>query len=267
MPHYLSVKYDRYFCKPNSIQYSLINNDLIAISNSISLMLYLIPTVLAPETSQSVLSPQIKEVVSTTDYYFVENIRTARRCISDLKVGKVIDSLHFYEVHKDTTSDQIKKYFKEIPTGQSIGVMSEAGCPGVADPGALAVKVAHEMGIKVCPLVGPSSILLALMASGFSGQSFIFHGYLPIDKAQKLKAIRSLESAAMKQQTQIFMETPFRNNPFLDDLLATCNPNTLLCIACNVTGSDEFIQTKTIADWKKNKPDLHKKPTMFLMYA
>jgi 16S rRNA (cytidine1402-2'-O)-methyltransferase len=143
--------------------------------------------------------------------------------------------------------------------------MSEAGCPGIADPGAVAVKVAHQLGIQVRPLVGPSSILLGLMASGFSGQSFVFHGYLPIEKVERHKALRALEKDAQKQQTQIFMETPFRNNTFLEDILQICNPTMQLCIACNVSGSDEFIQTKSIAQWQKQKPDLHKKPTMFLL--
>lgn len=228
-------------------------------------MLYLIPTTLAPETSEAVLPAQIKEAITRTDYYFVENIRTARRFISELKIGKVIDNIHFFELTKDTSISEVRKYFDAVPRGQNISIMSEAGCPGVADPGALAVKVAHQLGVKVMPLVGPSSILLALMASGFSGQSFVFHGYLPIDKIERSKKIKALENESKKEQTQIFMETPFRNNSFLEDLLNTCQPTTLLCIACNVTGSDELIQTKTIADWKNKKPDLHKKPTMFLI--
>ncbi len=228
-------------------------------------MLYLIPTILAPETVESVLSPQIKDAINVTDYYFVENIRTARRFISELKLGKIIDNLTFFEVDKDTKVDDIRKYFKQIPQNQAIGVISEAGCPGVADPGAVAVKVAHQLGIKVIPLVGPSSILMALMASGFSGQSFVFHGYLPIDKMERAKKLKSLENESKKQQTQIFMETPFRNESFLQDILTTCQPETLLCIACNITAPDEFIQTKTINQWKSQKPDLHKKPTMFLI--
>jgi len=229
--------------------------------------LYLIPTTMAPNTAHQVLAPQILEVVKNTNYYFVENIRTARRCISELKLGKVIDELVFFELDKDTTVDKVRSYFKQIPADASIGVMSEAGCPGVADPGAVAVQIAHEMGIRVCPLVGPSSILLGLMASGFSGQSFIFHGYLPIDKIERQKSLKNLEKSAQKLQTQIFMETPFRNNQFLEDILQTCQGNIKLCIASNVSAGDEFIQTKTISEWKKQKPDLHKKPTMFLMSA
>jgi 16S rRNA (cytidine1402-2'-O)-methyltransferase len=206
-------------------------------------------------------------VIRNTEYYFVENIRTTRRFISELKVGKVIDQLHFFELDKDTSLAQVKQYFKEIPPQQNIGVISEAGCPGVADPGALAVQVAHQIGMKVVPLVGPSSILLGLMASGFSGQSFVFHGYLPIEKVERSKKIKSLEQEAKKGQTQIFMETPFRNNQLLEDLFANLGGASLLCIACNVTAADEMIQTKSINDWKKQKPDLHKKPTMFLLYV
>ena len=235
------------------------------LENRNTYMLYLIPTILAPDTTEFVLSPQIKEIIKNTDYYFVENVRTARRFISELKVGKVIDELHFFEVDKDTNIEQIRKYFKQIPQNQHIGVISEAGCPGVADPGAIAVKVAHQLGIKVIPLVGPSSILLALMASGFSGQSFVFHGYLPIDKIERAKKIKALEIESRKQQTQIFMETPFRNDSFLEDLLNTCQTDTLLCIACNITAPDELIQTKTVNQWKTKKPDLHKKPTIFLI--
>ncbi|WP_026997468.1 SAM-dependent methyltransferase [Flectobacillus major] len=227
--------------------------------------LFLIPTTLAPDTANQVLAPQIKEVIGVTNHFFVENIRTARRFISELKLGKVIDELHFYELTKDTSIEQVRAYFKTVPKGEAIGVMSEAGCPGIADPGAVAVKVAHQLGIQVRPLVGPSSILLGLMASGFSGQSFVFHGYLPIEKVERHKALRALEKDAQKQQTQIFMETPFRNNTFLEDILQICNPTMQLCIACNVSGSDEFIQTKSIAQWQKQKPDLHKKPTMFLL--
>lgn len=229
--------------------------------------LFLIPTTLASETAQTVLSPQIKEVIAHTDYYLVENVRTARRFISELKTGKVIDELTFEILDKDSKPEDIQKTFKNWQkSGKDIGIMSEAGCPGVADPGAVAVKIAHQLGIQVVPLVGPSSILLGLMASGFSGQSFAFHGYLSIDKNSRAKQILQLEKeASQKQQTQIFMETPFRNNQFLEDLLTICAGSTFLCIAANVTAADEFIQTKTIAEWRKVKPDLHKKPTMFLL--
>jgi 16S rRNA (cytidine1402-2'-O)-methyltransferase len=229
--------------------------------------LYLIPTVLAPGTNSQVLTPQIREVIMHTDHFFVENIRTARRFIGELQTGKPIDDIQFYELNKDTVVNDVRKHFALFKEGKSAGILSEAGCPGIADPGALAVKLAHEQGIKVVPLVGPSSILLALMASGFSGQSFVFHGYLPIDKTERAMAIRQMEKEALKKnQTQIFMETPFRNNQLLEDLLTHCQPATLLCIACNITAPDEFIRTLPAKDWKDHKPDLHKKPTIFLLY-
>ena len=231
----------------------------------LAVQLYLIPTFLAPDTASKVLSPQVREVIATTEYFFVENIRTARRFISELKLGKVIDQLHFYELNKDTSEAEVISYFEQIPDNQDIGVISEAGCPGVADPGALAVKIAHRFGWKVVPLVGPSSILLALMASGMSGQSFVFHGYLPIEKSAKIQKIKQLEQNAQKGQTQLFMETPYRNNQLLADLLANCRNDTVLCIAANLTASDELVKTQTILQWKASAPDLHKKPTIFII--
>lgn len=228
---------------------------------------YLIPTVLAPGTTEQVLSPQIKETIRQLDHFFVENVRTARRFISELQVGKTIEHLHFYELNKDTPRTETEKQFSILKEGKDAGIISEAGCPGIADPGASAIKIAHEQGIRVVPLVGPSSILLALMASGFSGQSFVFYGYLPIDKNERAKAIRTMEKEAyQKNQTQIFMETPFRNNQLLDDVLTNCQATTLLCIACNITAPDELIRTLPVKEWKKHKPDLHKKPTIFLLY-
>lgn len=229
--------------------------------------LYLIPTILSPGTAQRVLPPQIKEVVTQTDYFFAENIRTARRFISELQTGRPIESLHFYELTKDTPPAETENLLQIVLNGNDAGVLSEAGCPGVADPGAALVKLAHQHGVPVLPLIGPSSLLLALMASGFSGQSFVFHGYLPIDKTARAKAIRQLEKDALqKDQTQLFMETPFRNNQLLDEILNVCQPHTPLCIASQLTAPDEFIQTKPIGNWRKNKPDLHKKPTVFLLY-
>jgi 16S rRNA (cytidine1402-2'-O)-methyltransferase len=226
--------------------------------------LFLIPTILAPDTQETVLPPQIKEVVSELNVFFVEELRTARRFISSLKLNKVIDDITFYELNKDTLPDQTLAQLKKLKT--DAGIISEAGCPGIADPGAVAVGFAHQLGHKVVPLVGPSSILMALMASGFNGQSFTFNGYLPIDKQLRIKALQALEQIAKKkQQTQIFMETPFRNNQLLEDVLQNLNPETLLCIACNVTAHDEFIKTLRIKDWQKSKPDLHKKPTIFLL--
>lgn len=228
-------------------------------------ILYLIPTVLAPETTPFVLSPQIREVISRTEYFFAENLRTARRFIIELQIDRPIQELYFYLLDKDTPPEETRNQLQIVLQGRDAGVLSEAGCPGIADPGAVAVALAHQLGIRVVPLVGPSSILLALMASGFSGQSFIFHGYLPIDKQERAKAIKTLEKEARsKRQTQIFMETPFRNNQLLADILQVGQPDTLLCIACHLTAPDEMVRTQRLKDWRRQPPDLHKKPTIFL---
>ncbi|WP_266367264.1 SAM-dependent methyltransferase [Tellurirhabdus rosea] len=229
--------------------------------------LYLLPCPLADGTADQVLSPQIREVVSRTDIFFAEELRTARRFISSLKTGRAIDELTFFELNKDTPEADTRRQMKEI-TGpdRSVGVLSEAGCPGVADPGAVAVKIAHQLDWKVSPLVGPSSILLVLMASGMSGQSFVFHGYLPIDRHDRARILKHLEKEAIqRQQTQIFMETPYRNNALFADILAHCQADTRLCVACNVTAPDEFIRTLTVREWKSQPPDLHKKPTVFCL--
>ncbi|KAA0989388.1 SAM-dependent methyltransferase [Dyadobacter aurulentus] len=226
--------------------------------------IFLIPTILSEGTEGEVLSPAIIRAITGLDVFFVENVRTARRFISSLKLGKVIDNLTFIELTKDTPENVTAEALRGLKG--DAGIISEAGCPGVADPGAVAVEIAHRLGIKVVPLVGPSSILLALMASGMSGQSFAFHGYLPIDKIQRKKTIQSLErEGRQRQQTQIFMETPFRNNQLLESVLESCMPDTLLCIAADVTGAGEFIKTMSIKNWKANKPDLHKRPTIFLI--
>jgi 16S rRNA (cytidine1402-2'-O)-methyltransferase len=229
--------------------------------------LFLIPTVLAPGTAEQVLSPQIREVLTRNTYFFAENLRTARRFISELKTGHVIDELTFYELSKDTPPANTHRQLTELTqTNTDAGVLSEAGCPGVADPGSVAVSIAHELGWRVVPLVGPSSILLALMASGFSGQSFAFHGYLPIDKAERVSRVKALEKVAWQTgQTQLFMETPYRNNALFNDLLAHCQPGTRLCVAANLTAPDEFVQSHSITWWKSRKPDLHKKPTLFAL--
>ena len=230
--------------------------------------LYLIPTPLAPDTAAQVLTPPIAEAVARLDCFFVEELRTARRFISGLRTGRVIDETLFFELHKDTPEADTKRQLTDLLSqNRDAGILSEAGCPGVADPGAVAVRLAHQLGFRVEPLVGPSSILLALMASGMSGQSFVFHGYLPIDRAERNRTLKQLESDARKrQQTQIFMETPYRNNALLADLLATGLPDTRLCIAANVTAPDALIQTKTIKQWKGGPPDLHRKPTIFLLF-
>jgi 16S rRNA (cytidine1402-2'-O)-methyltransferase len=231
--------------------------------------LYLIPTPLADGTSSSVLPAQVPEAVKDLDIFFAEELRTARRFISGLRLGKVIENLTFYELNKKTpeaeTLTQLKALLKE---NKDAGVLSEAGCPGVADPGAVAVKLAHQLGIEVVPLVGPSSLLLALMASGMNGQSFVFHGYLPIDRAPRVKAIKHLEAEALaRRQTQLFIETPYRNNQVFEDILIHCQPTTRLCVACQITAPDGFIKTYSIKDWKTQSIDLHKKPTFFLIGA
>jgi 16S rRNA (cytidine1402-2'-O)-methyltransferase len=228
-------------------------------------VLYLIPTVIAPQTESKALPPDLIKLCSQLDYYLVENIRTARRCLSAMNIDKAIQEITFHELSKNTEDGDIPKLMAPILEGKSIGIMSEAGCPGIADPGARAVAYAHENDIRVEPWVGPSSIFLALMGSGFSGQSFAFSGYLPIEKKAKTQAIRTLEQAVFKTgQTQIFMETPYRNNQLIADITKTCAPQLKLCIAKNINGEDEMIKTDTVQNWKKNKPELHKVPCIFL---
>jgi len=229
--------------------------------------LFLIPTPLAADTAQSILSPQIKDIILNTNYFFVENLRTSRRFISELKLGKKIEELNFYLLNKETPESEIEIYIRILENGNNVGLMSEAGCPGIADPGSIAIKMAHKKGIKVVPLAGPSSIFMALMASGFNGQSFTFCGYLPIDKIERVKTIKQLEKeASAKNQTQIFMETPFRNNQIMQDLLLNCQGETLISISCDISSPDEFIKTQSIDKWRKSVPDLHKKPTIFCLY-
>ena len=230
--------------------------------------LFLIPTVIAPDTALQVLTPQIPDTVNTLTYFLVENVRTARRFLSSIKVAQPIDSLDFQLLDKRTAIEEIPPLFRPVFRGHDMGILSEAGCPGVADPGAKAVAYAHQHDVQVIPLVGPSSILLALMASGLSGQSFAFHGYLPIDKGERKQAIKKLEKEAIqRQQTQIFMETPYRNQQLLGDILSCCQKSTRLCIARNVTAPDELIRTKTIQQWEKISIDLHKVPTVFLLFV
>ena len=227
--------------------------------------LFLIPVPLAEDASAKSFTPFLVDTINSIKEYIVENEKTARRFLKEagLKTPQSELTIHDYGKHN---RDNLKDFFKGLQAGNNVGLMSEAGCPGVADPGAEIVAEAHKQGIKVVPLVGPSSILLALMASGFNGQSFTFHGYLPIDKIQRGKRIKELEALADRlNQTQIFIETPFRNNALLDEMLKTGNARTKLCIACNLTAADEFVQTKTIADWKIKVPDLHKRPTIFML--
>ncbi|MCZ4224487.1 SAM-dependent methyltransferase [Pedobacter rhodius] len=228
--------------------------------------LYLIPVPLAEEAAHKTFTPYLVDTINQISTYIVENSKTARRFLKDagLKTAQKDLIVHDYGKHNRTDLGQ---FFTELKAGKDVGLMSEAGCPGIADPGADIVAEAHKRNIKVVPLVGPSSILLALMASGFNGQSFAFWGYLPIDKEQRTKRIKDLDlSASRYKQTQIFIETPFRNNQMLEEVLKSCKPNTQLCIACNLTGEDEFIKTQSIYNWRKEEIDLHKKPAIFLLY-
>lgn len=228
--------------------------------------LFLIPNVLSEGDWQNVLPAQIHPVLTNTKHFIVENIRTARRFMKQVNREIDIDECTFYELNKRTKSSDLPAFLKPIEKGFDIGVISEAGCPGVADPGADVVQIAHRKGFQVVPLVGPSSILLALMASGLNGQHFAFIGYLPVKPNERIREIASIEKRIRSQkQTQIFIETPYRNNQLIGDLLKTCSPHTWLCIAANITGENEYIVTKTISEWKKGVPDFHKQPVIFLL--
>lgn len=228
--------------------------------------LYLIPVTLGESELDHVIPANQKEVILSISYFIVENIRTARRFLKKTDRAIAIDQLHFYELNEHTDIKQIHTFLEPIGQGQHIGVMSEAGCPGVADPGADVVRIAHEKGICVIPLVGPSSILLAIMASGMNGQNFAFNGYLPIKKDEKARQIQFLEKRIYSEnQSQLFIEAPYRNVQLLDDLLANCQSRTRLCIACDITLETEFIKTFTVGEWRKHKPDLHKRPAIFVL--
>ncbi len=230
-------------------------------------VLYLVPAPISDNQIEFYLPGELKNILNTIDFYIVENVRSARRYISKLKIEKAIDDLNFFILNKHTRLEDIPSFLNPAYDNNNIGLISEAGVPCVADPGALIVKAAHEKNIKVVPLVGPSSILLALMASGLNGQNFSFVGYLPISKNEKIKAIRNLEKRSQHEnQTQIFIETPYRNNHLVEDLLLVLSPDTMLCLAVDLTSTNEFIQTKSVREWKKKIPDLNKKPTIFLIH-
>lgn len=230
--------------------------------------LYMIPSEISAGTSQKIINRQTIDAIRSCNYFLTENIRTARRYISSLKLDITIESLNFEVLDKKTNKSQLKDLMNPLFLGSNIGILSEAGCPGIADPGALAVELAHQHRIRVVPLVGPSSILLALMGSGFNGQSFVFHGYLPIDKKQRGASIRKLEKDAQKlRQTQIFMDTPYRNQQLFSDLLNICSGETLLSVAKDISGSEEEIRTMSVHQWKKENPQLHKVPVIFSLYT
>jgi 16S rRNA (cytidine1402-2'-O)-methyltransferase len=228
--------------------------------------LFLIPVPLAEDAAAKTFTPYLVDTINHIKEYIVENEKTARRFLKEAGLKTPQSELTIHDYGKHNRNNSLKPFFTGLQAGNDVGLMSEAGCPGIADPGADIVAEAHRRGIKVVPLVGPSSILLALMASGFNGQGFAFQGYLPIDKVDRSRKIKELENLSDKlNQTQIFIETPFRNNPLLEEILKTGNPKTKLCIACNLTAVDELVQTKTIAEWQTQVPDLHKKPTIFLI--
>lgn len=228
--------------------------------------IYLIPNSLGNRELSVVLPPLIGEVINQLDHFIVENEKNARRFLKAAGIEKPISELHFFPMGKHSDPTEFPSFVKIGESGTSMGVISDAGCPGVADPGAEIVALAHRAGIRVVPLTGPSSILLALMASGFSGQGFTFHGYLPIDKKERVRFLKSLEVEVKKSgQTQIFMDTPFRNEQVFEDLIKNGHPETRLCIAADITLPAEYIKTMTIKDWQKQKPKLHKRPCMFLV--
>lgn len=229
--------------------------------------LILIPVPLGETPIEQVLPHYNEEQILTIKYFIVENIRSARRFLKKTNSSINIDDLTFYELNKHTNLEQIETYLQPIANGNSVGVISEAGCPAIADPGADIVAIAQRKNIKVVPLVGPSSILMSLMASGFNGQSFAFHGYLPIDAGERLKTIKQLEQRIYSEhQTQLFIETPYRNLKLVEDLIKNCTPSTKLCIAMNITCEDEYIKTLSIKEWAKRLPDMNKKPCIFLLY-
>ena len=233
---------------------------------------YLIPCVI-DEKAFHTIPAYITDAVKECQVFFVENERTARRYLKQLwKIylpGQeiIIDNYEWFTIHK-AEGNVRSAFIQKLKEGKNVGIISEAGCPGVADPGQLLVHAAQEINVEVKPLIGPSSILLALMASGMNGQQFQFVGYLPIDNHERAKAIKELETESKKKScTQIFIETPYRNNQLIEILLKTCQPSTRLCIAVDITGDNEWIKTKTIGEWKKSIPDIHKRPAIFILYA
>ena len=226
----------------------------------------LIPTVLHEDADNSIPSYVIEQA-KLCDAYFVENEKTARRYLKKYWREMVIDNYQWRTIHKAEDA-VVTEFISLLKQGKNIGIISEAGCPGVADPGQILVAAAQEKGFEVCPLVGPNSILLALMASGMNGQSFSFHGYLPIDSLEKKKAIAQLEQDSHKKNiAQIFIETPYRNNQLIKDLLQYCHPQTKICIAVDITAPTQWIKTKTVAQWKKETVDIHKRLAIFLLQA
>lgn len=229
--------------------------------------LYLIPVTMGDTAIDKVLPKHNTDIINSLTFFIVENIRSARRFLKKCNPEIDIDALTFYELNKRTLSKDIASFLNPIRNGESVGVISEAGCPAIADPGADVVAIAQRNNFKVVPLVGPSSILMSLMASGFNGQNFAFNGYLPIEEKERERKLKALENRVYREnQTQIFMETPYRNNKMAEDIIQHCKPQTKLCIAMNITCHNESIVTKKIGAWKGKLPDMHKQPCIFLIY-
>ena len=229
--------------------------------------LFLIPVTLGDTEIDKVLPVYNREIIRGIKYFVVENVRTARRFLKKTDPAINIDELTFFELNKHTSPESVSGYLQPVVDGFSVGIISEAGCPAIADPGADVVAIAQKKNIPVVPLVGPSSILMSLMASGFNGQSFAFHGYLPIDSDERAAKLKLLEQRIYSEyQTQLFIETPYRNNKLVEDIIKSCKPSTKLCIAADITCENEYIRTKTVSEWKKQCPDLSKRPCIFLIY-
>lgn len=229
--------------------------------------LYLIPVTIGETPIEKVLPSHNKEIILQIKHFIVENVRSARRFLKKVDSAIDIDELTFYELNKHTDTSVIDNYLTPIANGMSVGIISEAGCPAIADPGSDVVAIAQRMNYKIVPLVGPSSVLLSLMASGFNGQSFAFHGYLPIESGERMRKIKQMEQRINQEhQSQIFIETPYRNSKLVEDLIRNCIPSTKLCIAMNITCKDEYIKTLPIKEWKNKLPEMAKQQCIFLLY-
>ena len=229
--------------------------------------LYMIPTTIGEiqDSPENFIAPSNLKTTINLNHFIVEKIKTTRRFLRKLDSAFDIDNTTFYELNKHTNPSEIHAFLQPCREGKNMGMISESGCPAIADPGAKIVAIAHKENIKVIPLIGPSSIFMALMASGLNGQNFSFHGYLPIDKNEKIKKIKTLARSCNNSSCQIFMETPFRNDSLLNDLITYCNEDLMLCIACSISTIDEYIKTLPIRKWGKNKPSLNKKPVIFIL--
>lgn len=231
-------------------------------------ILYLIPSPLGDAPVDFSIPHSVKEIVNGIDNYIVESEKSARRFLIKLGINKAIDELNFFLLNEHTRDRDFEKLLRPLLLGKNMGLISDAGCPAIADPGAEVVLLAHGSGVRVIPLAGPSSIILALMSSGLNGQKFCFHGYLPAERHGRIKKIKELEQESdSENQTQVFIEAPYRNQKLLEDILGNCKTETLLCIACDITLPAEFIMTKSVGEWKKKIPDINKRPAIFLIYA